>query len=108
MPPTDQTVAALVTGGAASAVTIALSIIVGGITFTGSVLALLKLKEKLNKGAPIMLPGRHVINAVLLLGAIAGIGHLGFMAVGPDSIIVSALVVSFSRHLVFANGRTST
>ena len=91
---TDQTVAALVTGGAASAVTIALSIIVGGITFTGSVLALLKLKEKLNKGAPIMLPGRHVINAVLLLGAIAGIGHLGFMAVGPDSIIVSALVVT--------------
>ncbi len=65
---TDQTVAALVTGGAASAVTIALSIIVGGITFTGSVLALLKLKEKLNKGAPIMLPGRHVINAVLRLG----------------------------------------
>jgi NAD(P) transhydrogenase subunit beta len=41
-----------------------------------------------------MLPGRHVINAVLLLGAIAGIGHLGFMAAGPDSIVMSALVVT--------------
>ena len=90
----EQTVAALVTGGAASAVTIALSVIIGAITLTGSVIALLKLKEKLNKGAPIMLPGRHVINGVLLLGAVGGIGHLGFMAAGPDAIVVSALVVT--------------
>jgi NAD(P) transhydrogenase subunit beta len=90
----EQTVAALVTGGAASAVTIALSIIIGAITLTGSVIALLKLKEKLNKGAPIMLPGRHVINGVLLLGAVGGIGHLGFMAMGPDNIVMSALVVT--------------
>ncbi|MCA9576733.1 MAG: NAD(P)(+) transhydrogenase (Re/Si-specific) subunit beta [Polyangiales bacterium] len=90
----EQTVGELVTGGAASAVTIALSIIIGAITLTGSVIALLKLKEKLNKGAPIMLPARHMINAVLLLGAVGGIGFLGFVAAGPSDIMTAALAVT--------------
>jgi NAD(P) transhydrogenase subunit beta len=90
----EQTLADLVQGGAPSAVTVALSIIIGALTLTGSVIALLKLKEKLNKGAPIMLPARHMINAVLLLGVLGGIGYMGFVAVGPDQIMMAALAVT--------------
>ncbi len=42
---------------------------IGAITFTGSVIAFLKLDGRMS-GAPILLPARHVINlglAVLLL-----------------------------------------
>jgi H+-translocating NAD(P) transhydrogenase subunit beta len=50
----------------ASKVEMALGIAIGAITFSGSVIAFLKLAGKMS-GAPIMLPGRHVINIVLLL-----------------------------------------
>ena len=40
-----------------------LGVAIGAITFTGSVIAFLKLDGRMS-GKPIMLPGRHVINAV--------------------------------------------
>ena len=57
--------------GPAESVTTALSVLIGGVTFTGSVVAFLKLQGKLFKGKPLMLPGRHVLNALLVLGAVA-------------------------------------
>ncbi len=66
--------------GVSSAVTIALSVLIGAVTLTGSVVALLKLRGTLKKGQPILLPARHVINGLLLvlvLGACVGAGFLG-------------------------------
>ncbi|GGD31130.1 NAD(P)(+) transhydrogenase (Re/Si-specific) subunit beta [Croceicoccus pelagius] len=58
-------------GGAISPVSrveMGLGIAIGAITFSGSIIAFLKLAGKMS-GAPIMLPGRHVIN----LGTLAAI-----------------------------------
>jgi len=41
-----------------------LGVAIGAITFTGSIIAFLKLDGRMS-GRPIMLPGRHVINAAL-------------------------------------------
>lgn len=45
-------------------VEMSLGVAIGAITFTGSVIAFLKLDGRMS-GKPIMLPGRHVINAIL-------------------------------------------
>ncbi|MFZ2491327.1 MAG: NAD(P)(+) transhydrogenase (Re/Si-specific) subunit beta [Thermoanaerobaculia bacterium] len=53
--------------GATPALTIALSVLIGGVTLSGSMVAYLKLQGKIAKGNPVLIPGRHVINAVLFL-----------------------------------------
>jgi NAD(P) transhydrogenase subunit beta len=52
-----------------SRIEMGLGIAIGAITFSGSVIAFLKLAGKMS-GAPIMLPGRHVINLGTLLAII--------------------------------------
>ncbi|MDD9940293.1 MAG: NAD(P)(+) transhydrogenase (Re/Si-specific) subunit beta [Myxococcales bacterium] len=56
--------------GGTAAVTIGLSILIGAVTLSGSLIAYLKLQGKLKRGQPIMLPGRHLINLALGLGAL--------------------------------------
>ncbi|WP_262693980.1 NAD(P)(+) transhydrogenase (Re/Si-specific) subunit beta [Kordiimonas aquimaris] len=56
----------------ASKIEMALGIAIGAITFSGSVIAFLKLQGTMS-GAPIMLPARHVINAAIGAAIIAGI-----------------------------------
>jgi H+-translocating NAD(P) transhydrogenase subunit beta len=56
-----------------SRIELGLCVAIGAITFSGSVIAFLKLNGNMS-GAPIMLPGRHVINLgtlALILGLIA-------------------------------------
>lgn len=48
------------------AIVIIISILIGGVTFTGSLIAWGKLKEVIS-GKPILLPGQKVINAILLI-----------------------------------------
>src|SRR6185503_4200644 len=52
-----------------SLVEMALGVAIGAVTFTGSIIAFLKLSGRMS-GAPITLPGRHVINIVLALALI--------------------------------------
>src|SRR4029077_9727680 len=52
-----------------SLVEMALGVAIGAITFTGSVIAFLKLSGRMS-GKPILLPGRHIINIVLALALI--------------------------------------
>ncbi len=52
---------------AGSAVEMSLGVAIGAITFSGSVIAFLKLNGNMS-GKPIILPGRHVINLGLALG----------------------------------------
>jgi NAD(P) transhydrogenase subunit beta len=49
-----------------SRIEMSLGIAIGAITFSGSVIAFLKLAGKMS-GAPIILPARHAINIVILL-----------------------------------------
>ncbi|WP_229956882.1 NAD(P)(+) transhydrogenase (Re/Si-specific) subunit beta [Parasphingorhabdus litoris] len=82
-----------------SRVELGLGVAIGAITFSGSVIAFLKLNGNMS-GAPIMLPGRHVIN----LGVLAGIiGLTAYFAVLPTvetamifwTIVALAFVIGF-------------
>ncbi len=88
-PETAGTVAAVL--GTPPAVTLGLSILVGGITFTGSIVALLKLQGTLKKGAPILLPGRHLLNILLGISAIGVGGWFGFGATELSVSITSII-----------------
>merc|ERR1711899_717115 len=53
---------------------------IGGVTFTGSLVAYGKLQGLLNS-APLMLPGRHALNAGL---GLANVGAMGYYLYSPD------------------------
>ena len=72
--------------GTDEAITVMLSVLIGGITFTGSIIALMKLQGSLRKGQPILLPARHFITFGLLFASIA-FGVLAVIAAGPDSVL---------------------
>lgn len=57
-------------GGTFTLVTIVLSILIGGLTFTGSMVAYGKLSEKLGSGA-LMFKGQQVVNSLIVLGILA-------------------------------------
>jgi NAD(P) transhydrogenase subunit beta len=57
----------------ASRIEMALGVAIGAITFSGSVIAFLKLNGNLS-GAPLLLPARHAINLALLAGILGLIG----------------------------------
>lgn len=50
-------------------ISILLSVFIGGVTFTGSMIAFLKLNGKIS-GQPIMFGGQHLLNLVLFIAAI--------------------------------------
>merc|ERR1711981_634263 len=53
---------------------------IGGVTFTGSLIAYGKLNGNLNSN-PLMLPGRHALNASLLA---ANVGAMGYFLMTPE------------------------
>merc|ERR1712032_1344777 len=53
---------------------------IGGVTFTGSLIAYGKLNGNLSSN-PLMLPGRHALNAGLLA---ANVGAMGYFLVDPS------------------------
>ncbi|MCB1675370.1 MAG: NAD(P)(+) transhydrogenase (Re/Si-specific) subunit beta, partial [Halioglobus sp.] len=57
--------------GTFTLVTIVLSILIGGLTFTGSLVAYGKLSETLGSGA-VMFQGQQVVNSLIVLGIVAG------------------------------------
>ncbi len=54
----------------ASLIEMSLGVAIGAVTFTGSIIAFLKLDGRMS-GKPILLPGRHVINAGLGIALVA-------------------------------------
>jgi NAD(P) transhydrogenase subunit beta len=75
-----------------AAVAIALTILVGGVTFTGSLIAWAKLSEKM-AGRPIIFSGQKTMNLGLLAASLAGAALLGVQPAAPWSAgLVIALV----------------
>lgn len=77
----------------------ALGVAIGAITFTGSIIAFLKLDGRMS-GKPIMLPMRHWINGALLVAIIVLIGilvgnesHNVFWAIVVLSLILGVLII---------------
>ena len=79
-----------------SRIEMALGVAIGAITFSGSVIAFLKLNGNMS-GAPILLPGRHIIN----LGTLAAIVGLIAYFVGDQSAWVFWTVTGLSFLIGF-------
>ena len=79
---------------------------VGSITFTGSVIAFLKLRGSIS-GSPFLLPGRHIINLLMLIGTIV-LGVLYVMEPGtagnPYLIAATVLTGVLGIHFIMAIG----
>lgn len=85
--------------GGAEATTAWLSVLIGAVTFSGSLVAWAKLAERM-RGAPILLPGRHVLNVLLLLGVVAlGIAFSFFLDVPVAGNAAMLLLLGFSLLL---------
>lgn len=83
-----------------------LGIFIGAVTFTGSLVAYLKLSGKVD-GKPLQLPGRHALNAAIVLVSLYLI--VEFAAAGATEgmtylWIITVLALVFGAHLVVAIG----
>ena len=82
---------------------VAIGVFIGAVTFTGSIVAYLKLSAKI-KSAPLMLPGRNYLN----LGMLAVFGVLTiFFTVEPSLgllIAVTVVALALGVHLVASIG----
>src|SRR5205085_5617801 len=111
-----------------SRIEMGLGVAIGAITFSGSVIAFLKLNGNMS-GKPIMLPMRHVINLGTLLGILGLIGYftqdqsqwifwtitglsfaIGFLLIipigGADMPVVVSMLNSYSGWAAAAMGFT--
>jgi proton-translocating NAD(P)+ transhydrogenase subunit beta len=83
----------------ASLVEMSLGAAIGAITFTGSIIAFLKLSGRMS-GKPILLPGRHVLNIGLAVALVACIvlfcqeqSAIYFWAVTALSLLLGVLII---------------
>jgi H+-translocating NAD(P) transhydrogenase subunit beta len=76
-------------------ITILLGVLIGGITFTGSLVAFAKLQELL-PGAPISFPLQQPFNAILAIALLAGSGYMLF---NPEDVPVFLGLVAISNIL---------
>jgi NAD(P) transhydrogenase subunit beta len=111
-----------------SRIEMGLGVAIGAITFSGSVIAFLKLNGNMG-GKPIMLPGRHVINLAVLVGILGLIAYftqdqspwvfwtitglsfaIGFLLIipigGADMPVVVSMLNSYSGWAAAAMGFT--
>ncbi len=93
-----------------------IGILIGAVTFSGSVIAFCKLSEKIS-GKPLLLPARHFLNlailiAVVISGAVflqqteVDVGSLPFLTHGGalPLVIMTVLALAFGVHMVMAIG----
>jgi NAD(P) transhydrogenase subunit beta len=84
-----------------------LGILIGAVTFSGSVIAFGKLSGRIS-GNPLILPARHWLNLLILLGAIYyGYAFVQQSAAGAGVmplIIMTVLALLFGIHMVMAIG----
>ena len=83
----------------ASLVEMSLGVAIGAITFTGSIIAFLKLSARMS-GAPIMFPGRHIINIALaaalvffIYGLVVSQSQIDFWLVTGIALALGVLII---------------
>jgi NAD(P) transhydrogenase subunit beta len=83
----------------ASLVEMSIGVAIGALTFTGSVIAFLKLSGRMS-GAPILIPGRHIINIVLALsmiffiyGLVVSQSQLDFWLITVIALVLGVLII---------------
>jgi NAD(P) transhydrogenase subunit beta len=81
------------------ALTSVLTSIIGSISFTGSIIAFLKLQEVMT-GRPIVYPGQQVVNALLALIALGGV-VLVVLDIHPLEAFFSSLVAAAILGVLF-------
>ncbi|MEH6582190.1 MAG: NAD(P)(+) transhydrogenase (Re/Si-specific) subunit beta [Halioglobus sp.] len=90
--------------GTFTMVTIVLAILIGGLTFTGSLIAYGKLSEKIGSGA-VMFKGQQVVNSLIVLGIL---GSAAMFCIEPGNpqwlYIVIALSLVFGVMAVIPIG----
>ena len=82
-----------------------LGVLIGGITFTGSIVAFLKLAGRMSS-KPLYLPGRHLINSGLLATNVATMG--AFVTMAPGAPLIAAGALAGNALLSFIKGYTTT
>ncbi|MBL0746442.1 Re/Si-specific NAD(P)(+) transhydrogenase subunit beta [Nocardioides baculatus] len=83
-----------------------IGVFIGAVTFTGSIVANLKLSAKM-KSAPMTLPGRHLLNlGILVLSAILLVWFMNADGWGGTAplVIMTVLALVLGFHLVAAIG----
>lgn len=85
-----------------------LGVFIGAVTFTGSIVAYLKLSAKI-KGAPLVLPARHWLNLAAIIVSLAlmvvFVGQEGVTALGTTMLIIMTIIaLLLGVHLVAAIG----
>jgi H+-translocating NAD(P) transhydrogenase subunit beta len=82
-----------------SLIEMSLGVAIGAITFTGSVIAFLKLSGRMS-GKPIILPARHLINIALAVALVALIvwffeaqHHIAFWLIAAVSFLLGVLII---------------
>ncbi|KAJ3999159.1 NAD(P) transhydrogenase beta subunit-domain-containing protein [Lentinula boryana] len=86
-------------------VTAYLGVVIGGITFTGSIVAFLKLAGRMSS-KPLALPGKHFINSALIGTNAVAMGS--FITAAPAVPVVAAAYLGASTLLSFIQGYTTT
>jgi NAD(P) transhydrogenase subunit beta len=88
-------------------VEIYIGILIGAVTFSGSVIAFGKLSGKIS-GKPLLLPARHWLNlGLLVLTILLGKGFLAQTELGGGTVpllLMTALALTFGVHMVMAIG----
>ena len=84
-----------------------LGILIGAVTFSGSVIAFGKLSGRIG-GKPLLLPARHLLNLGLLIGAIwLGQAFVEQSAAGGGTwplLLMTIIALAFGVHMVMAIG----
>ncbi|TKA65047.1 hypothetical protein B0A55_09119, partial [Friedmanniomyces simplex] len=82
-----------------------LGVLIGGVTFTGSIVAFMKLSGRMSS-RPSVLPGRHLINGGLLAANAATMGL--FVTAAPGAPAIAAACLAANTCFSFAKGYTTT
>ena len=88
---------------AQSLVEMSLGVAIGALTFTGSVIAFLKLSARMS-GAPIILPFRHVINIALALALVFFIVGLVMSGSALDFWLITILALTLGVLMIIPIG----
>ncbi len=87
----------------ASLVEMSLGVAIGAVTFTGSIIAFLKLSGRMS-GAPILIPGRHIINIVLALALVFFVSGLVVSQSQFDFWLVTGIALALGVLMIIPIG----